>query len=436
MRTESFDIAVIGAGSAGIAAAVAAARRGASVCVVERSETVGGNATDSMVGTICGLSLCGANSRPEPRFDNPGFASEFAQSVASASGTTLVTNEQQLTYLPYRIEAFEEVAKAALQALDGVSLHLSTTLTSAVRASSAGDFLLTIASSSSSIKEVSARAVIDASGNAVVSSSLGISTIEPHPPQAAALAFELSGLPALDERTLGFTIRKILREANTEGELAEHHTYVSIVPGSLSGGRVLCKLGTLPLHDTGNESALIKIHTDTEAGIAEILQCLRVRSPLFSSTTHTLTAPKLGIRSGKRGVGEEQLGDETVLHSRQHSTGVALGFWPVEAWNTPLRPEIVFPEGDGAYEIPIGSLCARGVPGLYFAGRTISATDRAIASARVIGTCLSTGYAAGSIAAGILQGETRSSLVSSLRAEQVRPFYEYSSHDRHIMSDS
>jgi hypothetical protein len=35
---------------------------------------------------------------------------------------------------------------------------------------------------------------------------------------------------------------------------------------------------------------------------------------------------------------------------------------------------------------------------LYFAGKNISATTKAIASARVMGTCLQTGYAAGKIA--------------------------------------
>jgi hypothetical protein len=118
------------------------------------------------------------------------------------------------------------------------------------------------------------------------------------------------------------------------------------------------------------------------------------------------------------------LEDDGVLFSKPDPSGVALGLWPVEAWNTPLRPEIVFPQGCGAYEIPFGSLCAKEMPGVYFAGRTISASDKAIASARVIGTCLSTGYAAGSIAAGTIQGETRSSLISSLREEQISPFYE------------
>jgi hypothetical protein len=424
MKPHSCDIAVVGAGSAGIAAAIAAARRGASVCVIERSATVGGHATDAMVGTICGLSLCGPASRQLPQYDNPGFASDFGRRIASASGTTPVTSELQLTYLPYRIAAFEYVAKAALESIDSISRHLSTNLISLERSGERGDFLLCLSSHSDSTTQIRAQAVIDASGDAIVSSYLKLSTIDPNPPQAAALVFELSGLPSLDERTLGFTMRKILREASAEGALAEHLSYLSLVPGSLQAGRVLCKLGVAPLCESAAEAPLDIIYTKTMDSIPEILLCLCDRAPLFCATRHTRTAPKLGVRSGRRGVGEVLLEDDGVLFSKPDPSGVALGLWPVEAWNTPLRPEIVFPQGCGAYEIPFGSLCAKEMPGVYFAGRTISASDKAIASARVIGTCLSTGYAAGSIAAGTIQGETRSSLISSLREEQISPFYE------------
>jgi len=39
------------------------------------------------------------------------------------------------------------------------------------------------------------------------------------------------------------------------------------------------------------------------------------------------------------------------------------------------------------------------IENLFFGGRIISATDGAIASARVMGICLQTGYAAGKLAA-------------------------------------
>ena len=57
-----------------------------------------------------------------------------------------------------------------------------------------------------------------------------------------------------------------------------------------------------------------------------------------------------------------------------------------------------FPE-NSYYEIPAGSLISRDFDNVFTGGRCISATERAITSARVIGTSLQTGWAAGTLAA-------------------------------------
>ena len=52
---KSYDVIVAGAGPAGICAAVAAAREGAKVALVERYGVVGGNLTTGYVGPILGM---------------------------------------------------------------------------------------------------------------------------------------------------------------------------------------------------------------------------------------------------------------------------------------------------------------------------------------------------------------------------------------------
>ena len=49
------DVVVLGGGSAGIAAAVAVARKGLQVVLIERNAYPGGKATEAEVGTVCGL---------------------------------------------------------------------------------------------------------------------------------------------------------------------------------------------------------------------------------------------------------------------------------------------------------------------------------------------------------------------------------------------
>jgi hypothetical protein len=56
-------------------------------------------------------------------------------------------------------------------------------------------------------------------------------------------------------------------------------------------------------------------------------------------------------------------------------------------------------QGGGSYDIPFGMLLARGIANLMVVGRCMSATRIAHSSARVMGTCLAMGQAAGTAAA-------------------------------------
>ena len=81
---DSFDVAVIGGGSAGLAAAVTAAREGARTLLIERHGVLGGMGTASLVHTFCGLYLL--RDEPGAVLANPGFAAEMAGRMIAATG--------------------------------------------------------------------------------------------------------------------------------------------------------------------------------------------------------------------------------------------------------------------------------------------------------------------------------------------------------------
>jgi hypothetical protein len=73
-----------------------------------------------------------------------------------------------------------------------------------------------------------------------------------------------------------------------------------------------------------------------------------------------------------------------------------------------------FPEND-FYEIPLDCLRAEALDNVFTAGRSLSATPLAQASARVIGTALATGWAAGTAAAFFAAGRSTEAAIEQIR---------------------
>lgn len=126
---------------------------------------------------------------------------------------------------------------------------------------------------------------------------------------------------------------------------------------------------------------------------------LRTLSP-FSRSFISHTAAQVGVRESRRIIGRYELRREDVLAGRKFPDGVARASWPIELWSARQCGATYeyLPDGE-TYDIPLRSLQARDVPDLFMAGRCMSATHEALASTRVIGTCLATGEAAGAAAA-------------------------------------
>ena len=127
---ELFDLAVIGGGSAGLAAAVTAARTGARVLLIERHGFLGGMGTASLVHTFCGLYLL--RDEPGAVHANPGFASEMADRMIAATGIGPV-RMGRVDVLPQHPVEFVRIADEMVSAEPLIELRLHTEVISISR---------------------------------------------------------------------------------------------------------------------------------------------------------------------------------------------------------------------------------------------------------------------------------------------------------------
>ena len=127
-NAERYDVLVLGGGSAGIAAAIGAARAGARTLLLERYGFLGGMATAGMVGTVCGLYLSSAAGEPEPV--NEGLALQFAEELSKLPGCAPPLRMGKAFVLPYHPFAFAHLAELTgpLDETRGTALGLYSVL--------------------------------------------------------------------------------------------------------------------------------------------------------------------------------------------------------------------------------------------------------------------------------------------------------------------
>lgn len=112
-----------------------------------------------------------------------------------------------------------------------------------------------------------------------------------------------------------------------------------------------------------------------------------------------------GKRESRRFVGDHILTEGDLLENRQFPDVVAFGGWPIDDHcpggieSPEVPPTDFFHHFEKVYQIPLRSLYSRNIENLLFAGRNASCSHIAMASSRVMATCAVMGQAAGTAAA-------------------------------------
>ena len=407
------DVVVLGGGSAGVAAAVAAARKGLRVTLIERNAYLGGKATAAEVGTICGLYRFSKNEKSE--YIVKGFAKEFAEKLRIQSNTSPLFSPEGVHYLPYHVEAFKEICLDLINE-HKISIYFNAVLEH-VRVEDHKIKSVHIIAAGNPVT-INLQSLVDCSGDSVISQATNLPLIKSEKYQAAAQVFTMQGVAEENEFKLGMIMMKALRSAIDNNILGDFYDRVYVVQGSLKNNCVNLKIG-IPLAVTYAPGNLQELRTVALGFVENLSQFLIKHVNAFKNASLVHIAPEVGIRIGQRSTGKYLLMEDDVLSCKKFDDAIANASWPIEIWEQNRRVNMRYFNLDDHYQVAAGCLQSNSINNLFFAGRNISATDGAIASARVMGICLQTGYAAGCMAAAEAQDLSLSDAIGQIQNEQL-----------------
>ena len=393
-RLYQYDVVVVGGGTAGVSAAVGAAKTGAKTLLIERNAYLGGEATHSGVSTFCGFFTCGKNpvrvveGVGQLVLDEMGALGPTVDYVISATGN-------------YNVNFQPEYLKCAMDNLlekEHVDYFLHTYMTSAKV--ELGSIVSIQCSDDEGSFTVMAKTFVDASGDANLAHRSGAKLIwggDDGHPQAATMPFRLSGVNTnsdMSPEAVGRAVRKakeagIPNLTREKGFILkkEHSDIVSVLLPSV-----------IPEGLTAAD--LTHMERETRKQVLSYVQALKTYMPGMEHAELAVIGPSIGFRETRRMVGKETLTVDDVLTGKKCQNSVARCGWKPEIHKDVDKMATYLDVKEGSYfDIPLGALQSENIENLYGAGRMISSDEAAFAAVRVMGTCFATGHAAGVAAA-------------------------------------
>lgn len=394
------DVIVLGAGSAGLAAAVSAARQGARVILLERHGFAGGMGTASLVHTFCGLYLMGEG---EPVLANPGFPAEMAERMLRATGAAGPVRMGRVWVLMQHPVEFVRIADELLKE-SGVEVLFHA---EALAAERDGEGWIVQVACRGGRLSLRAKVLLDTSGDAVLAGMLGAAAelAEPVRLQRPAYVF---GVQGVIEGESGLALAGRIVDGVRRGVLPKETLGLHF----RASGRAAESFGTIDLsgteegdYDPLDTTCLSRLERSGRETAAAAIDFLKREAAGWEGAYISQWPVRAGVRESRRWKGRHVLTGEDILAGARHADDVALAAWPLEFRETNRGPKLRYPVEGRAAGIPLGTLIPEGIEGVFTAGRCLSCDHEAQASIRVMGTCFATGQAAGVAAALLADGK-------------------------------
>ncbi|HTE81923.1 MAG TPA: FAD-dependent oxidoreductase [Reyranella sp.] len=405
MMTD-YDIAVVGGGSAGVAAAVAAARCGARTLLLERAGCLGGASTLRNVVTYCGLYTLGDS----PRQAVAGIAEEVLQGLRRLGAVTGPQRHRGV-FVVFEPEAVKRVLDR-LCAEAGVDVLLHAFVSGATRQD--GRIVDVSWRDHAGAHTVRARAFVDASGEGDLAFFAGASTRYGNEGlvNLGTLGTRFGGIGKDVVVTSDQLTQAVARGA---GPFTKDRSAITRLPIS---GDLVCYVASAD-YDPRDARSFSDAERHGREQAWAYLAAIRT-IPGCGAAYLVSTGPEFGTRESRHIDAVYQLTWQDVVAGRAIDDAIALGAWGIE-WHDrkTFESTFVYPPDKGTYPIPLRCLASRDTTNLFAAGRLADADQKAGAALRVMGTAFATGQAAGVAAALVAEhGEHDASAVRAVLRRQ------------------
>jgi len=377
------NIAVIGAGIAGLSAALEAAKLGRRVVLVDGAPTLGGQAVGAIIGTFCGLFSNG----PAPYQVTHGIADDILRELGDEGALHYIKGRRNTTIVQYDEVALSRWVARAVEN-SGIEILLGAILRDVVRDGGRVK-ALKLATRYGDV-ELRAQGFVDATGDAALAWLAGFQCQEPDEPIYGTQMMVLEGI---DEAAIAAIDRKALeRRLAEKGDaygLRRHDGFVFATPGK---GRCLINMTHLetPLEPLAASRMVLDGHNQAD----RLVDFLRDEYPQAFASARIRNYGLPGIRMTRWIVGREHLTTDMVRDGVRTADAIARCSWPIELHNRASGVHWEEFGHDHMHFVPFGCLIPRGADNLLAAGRCIDGEPAALSTVRVMGPCIATGAAA------------------------------------------
>ncbi|WP_414662211.1 FAD-dependent oxidoreductase [Horticoccus sp. 23ND18S-11] len=390
------DVLVVGAGPAGIGAALAAARAGAKTQLIESAGCLGGVWTAGMLTKI----IDGGRKT--------GIMQEILQAMV-ARGSDVAKKTKGEIYDPELMKlVLEEKCVAA-----GIKIQLHTQLVGAV--TDARKRLTAVITESKSGRQAwTADRFIDCSGDGDLAAQAGCRfdvginagcECQPMSLMALLTGLDADAIPEFVREIAGekakANLQKLMKDSGINPSYSGptlrllHSGIFSLMTNHEYG---------VPAYDAGKISdATIRARRE----VHDIVRDLRKLGGPWKGVAVVATAEQIGVREGRRVRGRATVTADDISAGKKHADAVCQVNFGFDVHN--VRPGAMFEgldeiadevrrrrqAGAKPYDIPLGALIPADVEGLMMAGRCISGDFIAHSSYRVTGNAVPMGEAAG-----------------------------------------